>query len=60
MKTETTEIKRARFLHQESREYRGLRRVQDYKTRASRVERRTTKQRLNVAKSLVRFGDGVC
>lgn len=53
MKTETTESRRARFLHQESREYRGLRHVQDYKTRASRAERRAAKQRLSVAKSLV-------
>jgi hypothetical protein len=49
MKTET---KKARFLHQESREYRGLRRVQDYKTRANRVERHAAKQRLNAAKNL--------
>lgn len=41
-----TTNKKARFLHQESREYRGLRRVRDYKTRASRVDRRATKQQL--------------
>lgn len=41
-----TTNKKARFLHQESREYRGLPRVRDYKTRASRVERRVTKQHL--------------
>jgi hypothetical protein len=42
-----TTNKKARFLHQESREYRGLPRVRDYKTRASRIERRAVKQRLN-------------
>lgn len=41
-----TEPKAARFLHQESREYRGLRRVRDYKTRANRIERRVAKQAL--------------
>lgn len=46
MKTTT---KKARYLHQASREYRGLPRVRDYKTRASRVERRTAKQQLKLA-----------
>ncbi len=41
-----TESKKARFLHQECREYRGQRRVQDLKTRANRVERRSAKQAL--------------
>ena len=45
MKTET---KKARFLHQESREYRGLPRVRGYKARANRVERRSLKQKLCV------------
>jgi hypothetical protein len=44
-----TTNKKARFLHQESREYRGLHRVRDYKTRANRVERRAGKQQLKVA-----------
>ncbi|MCA9643345.1 MAG: hypothetical protein KC492_21750 [Myxococcales bacterium] len=38
--------KKARLLHGESREYRGLRRVRDYKTRANRIERRSAKQQL--------------
>lgn len=38
--------KKARFLHDESREYRGLPRVRDYKTRANRIERRSAKQAL--------------
>lgn len=38
MKSET---KGARHLHEESRDYRGQRRVSDYKTRGSRAERRT-------------------
>lgn len=47
-----TTNKKARFLHQESREYRGLRRVRDYKTRASRVERRAAKQHLGASKDV--------
>lgn len=41
-----TSNKKARFLHQESREYRGLPRVRDLKTRANRIERRTAKTAL--------------
>ncbi len=40
------ETKKARFLIEESREYRGLRRVADFKKRARRVERRTQKQQV--------------
>lgn len=41
-----TENKKALQLHQESREYRGLRRVKNLKTLAHRVERRAVKQAL--------------
>lgn len=48
-----TTHKKARFLHQESREYRGLRRVRDHKTRASRIERRAAKQQLRASKDVM-------
>ena len=35
--------KKARWLHDASREYRGAKRVADFKTRASRIERRINK-----------------
>lgn len=38
--------KKARFLHQESREYRGLPRVRKFKTLAHRVERRAVRQHI--------------
>jgi len=41
-----TLTKKARFLHEKSRVYRGQRKVADYKTRANRVERRALRQRL--------------
>jgi len=40
-----TLTKKARFLHEKSREYRGQRKVADYKARANRVERRAINQR---------------
>lgn len=40
MKTKT---KKARFLHDESRQYRGLYRVRVLKTLANRIERRTVR-----------------
>ncbi len=43
-----SEVKQARFLHAEAREYRGQPRVQDYQTRARRVERRTLRQHLKL------------
>ena len=44
-----TNAKTARFLHVESREYRGQRRVRNYKTLAHRVERRTARTALKAA-----------
>lgn len=41
-----TANKKARFLYEEHREYRGQRRVRDLKVRARRVERRAAKQAL--------------
>lgn len=44
-----TTSKKALFLHVESREYRGLRRVRNYKTLAHRIERRTSRAALKAA-----------
>jgi hypothetical protein len=43
-----TTHKKALFLHQESREYRGLYRVRDFKKRAHRVERRAEKIKVKI------------
>jgi len=43
-----TTIKKALFLHRESREYRGFYRVRDYKKRANRIERRALRQRFRM------------
>lgn len=44
--TMKSEVKQARFLHSDAREYHGQPRVLDYQVRARRVERRTLRQRL--------------
>lgn len=43
-----SETKKARFLSEESRSYRGARRVRDYKKRARRIDRRKQKQQIRV------------
>lgn len=55
-----TTNKKARFLHQESREYRGLRRVRDYKARANRVERHVTKQHLRINNDVAQCSREAC
>ena len=49
-----TQIKKARFLHENSRAYRGQRKVADYKTRAHRIERRTSRQQLKSSAEIER------